>query len=179
MFVTGDSGVGKTTLVKAFITEASNRTEVAVARGECLEHRGQAEPYMPLLNAITQLSFRIPGDELHDVLASQAPTWLAQLPSLLRDGDGGVLQHVHLGQTRDRMLREITQAFSILAATRPLILILEDVHWCDYSTLDFVSMLGRQSTPAHLLLIATYRAADAMASSHPLHLVVREMIIRH
>ena len=178
VFVTGDAGMGKTSLVDAFVAEVTRTTEVAVARGECLQQRGQAEPYMPLLNAITRVT-SIAHDDLHDVLAAHAPTWLAQLPSLLRDGDDTTLQRAQLGKTRERMLREIMQAFSMLAVARPLVVILEDLHWCDYSTLDFVSMFCRQSTPARLLLIATYRASDAKASFHPLHLEVRELKMRN
>ncbi len=62
-----------------------------------------------------------------------------------------------------------------LAAERPLILVLEDLHWSDYSTLDLVAAVARRRDPARLLLIGTYRSVDVIARGHPLRAVTQEL----
>jgi predicted ATPase len=54
-------------------------------------------------------------------------------------------------------------------------LVLEDLHWSDYSTLDLLALLARRQEPARLLLLGTYRPAEATLGSHPLHTVKQEL----
>ena len=56
---------------------------------------------------------------------------------------------------------------------QPLVLVLEDLHWCDASTLDWLSYVIRRRDPARLFIIGTYRPVDAMAQAHPLPTVVQ------
>src|SRR5262249_23178112 len=77
--------------------------------------------------------------------------------------------------TQERMLREMAEALEALAAEVTLVLVLEDLHWSDYSTLDLVSALARRRQPARLLLLATYRPAEAVLSGHPLRAVQQEL----
>jgi len=62
-----------------------------------------------------------------------------------------------LGSTPGRMVREICEALEAMTAQGTLIMVLEDLHWVDNSTLDVISVLARRRVPAKLLLIATYR----------------------
>jgi predicted ATPase len=55
------------------------------------------------------------------------------------------------------MVREICEALEAMTVQAPLIVILEDLHWVDASTLDLISAFARRREPARLLLIATYR----------------------
>ena len=75
-------------------------------------------------------------------METHAPTWLVQLPWLERRGDREALRRDLLGVTKERMLREMAEALEVLTATTPLVLVLEDLHWSDYSTLDLLGMLG-------------------------------------
>ncbi len=84
-----------------------------------------------------------------------------------------------LGATRERMLREICEALETITATEPVVLILEDLHWADSSTLDLVSALARSPMSARLLLIATYRSTDVARSAQPLHALKRDLVARH
>ena len=65
--------------------------------------------------------------------------------------------------TRERMLRELTQAVEAIAAETPLVLKLEDIHWSDASTLDWLAHVARRPEPARLMVLATFRPADAAA----------------
>ena len=58
------------------------------------------------------------------------------------------------------MLREIVEALGAITVSRPLVLLLEDLHWSDASTLDLVSLLARRSDPARLLLLGTFRPRE-------------------
>ena len=56
-----------------------------------------------------------------------------------------------------------------------VILVLEDLHWSDYSTLDLVAYLARRRDPARLMVIGTYRPVDMILGDHPLKAVKREL----
>jgi hypothetical protein len=83
IFVTGEAGLGKTTVVEAFVTEAECRGTLWIGRGQCVEHYGAGEAYMPVLEALEQLCHAPDSQELVACLARQAPTWLVQMPWLL------------------------------------------------------------------------------------------------
>jgi predicted ATPase len=73
------------------------------------------------------------------------------------------------------MLRELAEAMEVLTAERPLVLVLEDLHWSDSSTLDLLSLLAQRRGPARLMLLGTYRPADVSASGHPLKAMKQEL----
>jgi predicted ATPase/DNA-binding winged helix-turn-helix (wHTH) protein len=174
VFVTGEPGIGKTTLVEAFLDRVSGR-DILIARGQCLEQYGASEAYLPVLEAISRLC-RDPGsDDILTVLRAHAPTLLAQIPWLIRDRERQALQIDTAGATRERMLRETAEALEALCANNPLMLVIEDLHWSDYSTLDLISYLARRREPARLMIVGTYRPADVMSSGHPLNSVKREL----
>jgi predicted ATPase len=110
-----------------------------------------------------------------EVLTRHAPTWLAQMPALLAAADLEAAQRRVTGATRERMLREMTEAMEVLTAEHALILVLEDLHWSDYSTLDLLSFVARRQSPAQLMVIGTYRPGDVMRQEHPLHAVKQEL----
>jgi DNA-binding winged helix-turn-helix (wHTH) protein/predicted ATPase len=159
VFVTGEAGIGKTTLVEAFAAAAADGRAGRVARGQCLEQRGAPEPYLPVFDALQRLCRDDP--EALRLLSTLAPTWLAQLPSLVADGDRAALERRALGGTQGRMLREAAEALEAIARDRPLLLLLEDLHWADPSTVDLLDWLARRDLPARLLLAGTYRPGDA------------------
>jgi predicted ATPase/DNA-binding winged helix-turn-helix (wHTH) protein len=205
IFVTGEPGIGKTTLVKAFAagieqlatdkrqeatgnrqrkkTSLSQPMPVAqslmpgvwLGWGQCIEQYGAGEPYLPVLEALGRLCRGPDGERLIALLQQHAPTWLAQMPALLSSTAYEALQHKTQGATRERMLREIVEALEVIAAERPLVLVLEDLHWSDPSTLDLLSMAARRSEPARLLLIGTYRPLDVIIREHPLKTVKQEL----
>jgi DNA-binding winged helix-turn-helix (wHTH) protein/tetratricopeptide (TPR) repeat protein len=170
LFVTGEAGIGKTTLVEAFLQEAAEGGAV-VARGACLEQYGGDAGYLPWLDALATLC-REAG--ALSTVARHAPTWLAQVPALAASAPSGPAGQA-LGTSREHMLREMASALEALAAERPLAFLLEDLHWSDYSSLDLVSYLARRREPARLLLIGTYRPVEVILGDHPLKAVKAEL----
>jgi DNA-binding winged helix-turn-helix (wHTH) protein/predicted ATPase len=169
LFVTGEPGIGKTTVVDAFLAQIIGEPDVWLARGQCIESYGTGEAYLPVLEALGQLCRGPDGDRLIAWLAQHAPTWLVQMPALLAADALEATQRRVLGATRERMLREFTEALDALTAERALVLVLEDLHWSDAATLDLVAALARRRNPARLLLLATYRPVDVIVRAHPLH----------
>jgi len=175
VFITGEPGIGKTTTVNTFVKNASHVPGLLVARGQCLEHYGSAEAYLPVLDGFSRLCRSSHGDQVLDVLRQQAPTWLAQMSSLIPSAERAALQSQVVGATRERMMREMADAIEALTSDSPLLLILEDLHWSDYSTLDLVSYLARCQNPARLMVIGTYRPVDVILGDHPIKGVKREL----
>src|SRR5262249_29456025 len=111
-------------------------------------------------------------------MRAHAPMWLLQMPSLVSASDRELLTQEVSGATRERMLREMGEALEALTTVGPLVLILEDLHWSDYSTLDLISYLARQRQTAQLMLIGTYRTVELIVSGHPLNAVKRELLAK-
>jgi predicted ATPase/DNA-binding winged helix-turn-helix (wHTH) protein len=177
VLVTGEAGLGKTTLVDAFVEAVGRHRRLCVGRGQCIEHYGAGEAYMPVLEAFGGLCRDPGGQELVRCLAQHAPTWLVQMPGLVSTADLEALQRQVMGTTRERMLRELAAAIEVLTDAQPLVLVLEDLHWSDYSTLDLLAVLGRRREPARLLVLGTYRPEDVAREGHPLKTVLHELHI--
>jgi DNA-binding winged helix-turn-helix (wHTH) protein/predicted ATPase len=176
LFVTGEAGIGKTALVDAFAENLDFAGAIRIARGQCLEQYGTSEAYLPVLDAMGRLCRK--DSRVVDVLRTNAPMWLLQMPSLLSAADRQALSREMSGATHVQMLREMSGALHALTADRPLVLILEDLHWSDYSTLDLISYLARQPRRTPLMVIGTYRTPDLIASGHPLNGVKRELLAK-
>jgi DNA-binding winged helix-turn-helix (wHTH) protein/tetratricopeptide (TPR) repeat protein len=178
IFVTGEAGVGKTTLIDEFHQMATRHRNLRVVRGQCVEGFGGKEAYYPVLEAVGQWirDAGVGGAVVH-TLAKQAPTWLIQFPSLIKAEQKEALQKEILGATRERMVREICEALESLTAQDPLVLVLEDLHWVDPSTLDFISALARRRGPAKLLVLGTYRPADVIILQSPLKALKQDLVL--
>ena len=161
VFVTGEAGIGKTTLVEAFLEQLG--PGICILRGQCLEQYGSSEAYLPILDALSRLE---DDSQIIEALRNCAPTWISE-----REG----VQDKISGVTRERMLRELAEALELITTTTPVVLFLEDLHWSDYSTLDLVSYLARRRRRANLLVIGTYRPVEVIVSEHPLRGVKQEL----
>ena len=116
VFITGDGGIGKTSLLDAFERESLRAAGIRVARGQCVEGFGGKESYYPVLEAFGQLIGGADNDAVVPILAAHAPTWLVQFPSAIQAEQRPSLQQEILGATRERMLREICEALERLSA---------------------------------------------------------------
>lgn len=146
-----------------------------LVQGQCIEHFGAGEAYLPVLAALGQLGQHAQNQYLVEVLSQFAPTWLAQLPALVTPADFERLQRQTVGTTQTRMLREMAEALEVLTHTQPLVLVLEDLHWSDPSTLDLLSVIARRRQSARLLILGTYRPVEVLTNGHPLRIVSQEL----
>ena len=178
VFVSGEAGIGKTTLVEQFLSTAFPDSNLALAEGYCIEGFAGAEPYYPVLEALREMC---KGDERTGVahaLSEFAPTWQAQIPEHVSLEQRYKLPDQIATDSRNRMVREACGLFEALAAERPLVLVLEDLHWADFATIDFISALCRRRGPAQLLLIGTYRSEGFETTGHPLQRAIRDLALR-
>ena len=179
VFITGEPGIGKTSLSEEFQRQtAAREPSVRIARGQCVEGFGSKEPFYPMLEALGELCRGTEGATILEVLAKEAPTWLVEFAGLLRRDQREALQREVLGATPERMLRELVKALETIATSRPLLLVFEDLHWVDYSTVDLISGIARHRTSAALMLVATYRPLDVALSDHPLGVLKPNLLAR-
>lgn len=87
VFVTGESGLGKTVLIETFLTQVAMQETVRIARGQCLEQYGAGEAYLPVFEALGHLGKSAEQDRFLTLLNWYAPTWLAQMPALIHRED--------------------------------------------------------------------------------------------
>src|SRR5262245_4469353 len=175
VFVSGEVGMGKTTVVDRWLTRLAVGSGVRTGRGQCVEHYGAGEPYLPLLEALGHLARGPGGAEVLAVLRQYAPMWLAQLPGLVREAELERLQRQLQGATPGRVLRELADALEALATDTPLVLVLEDLHWSDRSTVECLSIVAQRRPPARLLMLGTYRPVEVVIREHPLRGLVQEL----
>jgi predicted ATPase len=175
LFVTGEPGIGKTTLVDAFVKGLPTPSHLWVGHGQCIDHDGAGEAYLPVLEALGRLGRGPEGAVLLPMLRQYAPSWLVHLPALLAPGDCERFLHTASGVTPVRMLRELAEALEVLTAAHPLVLVLEDLHWSDHATLEWLAYMARRRDPARLLILGTYRLVDVMVHAHPLRRLLTEL----
>ena len=170
VWVAGEPGIGKTTLIEHFIAGLG---DVPVARGQCVEHYGTGEPYLPVLEALSDLC-RI-DSSLVSLLRAVAPTWLLQLPWFTTAEERDALRQELAGVSPDRMLREMGALLDRSGDRAPLLLVTEDLHWSDRATIQLIDYVARRRGNARLMWLASFRLAEVVALDHPLNRLRREL----
>jgi len=170
-WLTGEAGIGKTTLIEYFVGDLGPRA--TVAHGQCVEQHGAGEPYLPILEALGGLC----RDDASAtaLLRSVAPTWLLQLPWLASDAEREALRRELTGIGQERMLREFGEWLDRFTQQRTLLLVTEDLHWSDHATLRLLDHVARRRGPARLLWLASFRLAEVIAEEHPLGALRHEL----
>jgi DNA-binding winged helix-turn-helix (wHTH) protein/tetratricopeptide (TPR) repeat protein len=176
VFITGEAGIGKTTLLQMAL-DRIDRQGLGVLHCGCNELFGTHEAFLPLIEALTECCRRADGAALLASIREHAPTWLAQMPGLLGEVDRAAFQHEVFGATRERMLREFTDLMDHLAVRRPWVIVLEDLHWSDFATVDVLSRLARRDRKAAILVLATYRPMEVAVGGHPVRAVHQDLRI--
>ena len=167
--VAGEAGVGKTRLVTELAGRAGG-SGFAVLAGHCVELGAEGLPLAPLIDALRTLARTTAPDELAEVLGP-ARRGLGRLlpeldPGALLAQDQGA-EPAADGIQVSQLLELVLGLLGRLSARRPLLLILEDLHWADQSTRELVAFLIRSLGGVRVVLLATYRS-DELNRRHPL-----------
>lgn len=176
-FIVGEAGMGKTTLVDAFVAQVATEGAVWIGHGQCIDQFGTGEAYLPILEALGRLCRGPQGSYVLAWLRQQAPSWLAQMPTLLPVAEREAVLELAGQATQPRMLRELAEALESLTSEQPLLLVLEDVHWSDTATLEWLSYVARRRDPARLLVLATYRPAAARDMAHSVDGLAQDLLV--
>jgi hypothetical protein len=172
--VTGEPGIGKTTLVEDFLAElAAGGQACRVARGRCSERLAGAEAYLPVLEALDSLARGEAGDSAARALRLLAPAWYAQVAPLAAGGPADPAAAP--ASSQERLKRELLALVEEASRSRPLVLFLDDVHWADASTVDLLAYLGSRCAGLRLLLVLTYRPTEMLLGPHPFRAVQLEL----
>jgi ATP/maltotriose-dependent transcriptional regulator MalT len=165
----GDSGVGKTRLVKEFEDRLQDAT---VLRGEGVEQGGGDLPYAPLLGALRPLV-----RERNAALEGLSAGGRAQLATLLPglgEGFAGSEEPAVGDSGQVRLFEALLELLDALSTEQPLVLILEDMHWADRSTRTFAAFLARTLRSERVMLVLSYRS-DELHRRHALRPLLAEL----
>jgi predicted ATPase/class 3 adenylate cyclase len=174
--ICGGPGVGKTRLVVELVERAA--TEADVHWGRCLSY-GEGITYWPIAEILRSLAGVVSGDDRAEV-AAKLDALLARLPTddpdELRTVAAAVSNVLGIPRTprgtyaslelsRAELHWGIRRAFQALARRRPLVLVLEDVHWAEPTLLELVEQLldGGDDAP----LLVAWTARPELAETHP------------
>ncbi len=97
------------------------------------------------------------------------------MPWLVAEGDRERLQREVLGAHPDRMVREMREMMDRYTETRPLVFVLEDLHWSDLGTLRMMEHFARRPRQVRILWIASFRLTQVIAEDHPLRALRQEL----
>ena len=168
----GDSGVGKTRLVREFEQRMSDSEaeDVLVLRGEAVEEADGELPYAPLMGALRPLA-----RSHHPVFDALGRGTRSQLAALLPaiDEEPAVADR-NDPSAQLRLFEGLLELFDLLSQDRLLVLTLEDLHWADRSTRTFVDFLARGLRSERVMLLLSYRT-DELHRRHPLRSLLAEL----
>jgi DNA-binding CsgD family transcriptional regulator len=166
--VSGDAGVGKTRLVSELAARAAERGFLVLS-GRCAE-LGDSIPYLPLADALREGAAGPAAAPLAEALAAR-PVLSRLLPDRPPDPADGEIS----GLAQQQLFGAVLGLLAELAATRPVLLILEDLHWADRSTRDLITFLSRVLHREQVAVVVTFRTDD-LHRRHPLRPVVAELL---
>jgi DNA-binding SARP family transcriptional activator len=159
VLVTGEPGIGKTRLAEEVARRAA-AGGFEVAWGRCHEGEG-APPFWPWVQVLRGLVAGLAPERLQAVLGSSAQE-LAQLVPEVAEAvtTSPAAPVLDVEAVRFRLSHAATGALRGLAASRPLLLVIDDLHWADAASLRLLSILAGELRGARLLVVGTYRDVD-------------------
>ena len=176
VFITGEAGIGKTSFIEMAMEQLS-RYRVETLCGFCTERFSTNEAFLPLIDSLTTRCRGPDGSAVLEAVRAHAPTWLLQMPGFLDVADRAAFRNEVFGATRERMLREFCDLLEALSVDRPWVLVIEDMHWSDFQTVDVLSRFAHGDRKAQVLVLATYRVGDSIMGGHPVRRLHQDLEI--
>jgi DNA-binding NarL/FixJ family response regulator len=166
VLIGGETGIGKSRLVGQFVNELrEGKSRRIVVTAECLEH--MQVPFGPIRSFISALTSTVSPSELPPNVR-RAVAQLTRADALDRAGHAS-------GETLERpeLLAALVEFVRAAVARKATVLSIEDIHWADVSTLDFIAYAIPRLARARLLLVATYRSDELERNASLFHAVSR------
>jgi DNA-binding winged helix-turn-helix (wHTH) protein/type II secretory pathway predicted ATPase ExeA len=172
VFVTGEAGSGKTKLLDRLAQETA-AGEAWIAFGRGAPERG-TEPLRPLLDALGSWCRGPQGATLRRLIGQHAPECRALVASAL--AAGSETRRAGDAVPVSRMLRGVADLLEAMAELRPVVLLLDDLHWVDESTLALLSLLTRRPAGQRLLVVGAARP-EVAGHGHPLRRLMLDLLV--
>ncbi|MGH9939729.1 MAG: serine/threonine-protein kinase PknK, partial [Blastocatellia bacterium] len=168
--VTGEPGIGKTTVVEEFLNQTPGGC--VVARGRCSERLEGTGAYLPLLEALEGL-IRNPisggaaaREAIDQLMERTAPAWRALITPQMGATDAQPAAPKKAASL-EQMKWELKAFFQELSLRQPVVLFLDDIHWSDISTIDLLAFLGSKFDQLRMLIVVTYRPSEMLLARSP------------
>ncbi len=167
--IVGEPGIGKSRLVHEFLTAAGDSATIYV--GRCVSF-GSASSYLPVLDLLRETCGIATSDSAAELSAKLAET-LARagvaeetaLPFLLHLlGDAGALAQLadlDPATVKGRTFDALIALWVGLAAREPIVLVVEDLHWIDRTSEEFLAAFADELAASPIVVVATYRPGYA------------------
>jgi ATP/maltotriose-dependent transcriptional regulator MalT len=168
--VGGEAGVGKTRLAEQLAATADGQG-VRVLRGGCVPLGEEGLPFAPVVEALRGLAGDLDPAELQAVAGPARADLTRLLPDLVWSGEAAMGAAV-AGQ--GRLFERLLGVVERLAATAPLLWVVEDLHWADRSTRDLLAYLATTLRSGRVLVVGTFRS-DELHRRHPLRGLLGEL----
>ncbi|WP_238439835.1 AAA family ATPase, partial [Frankia sp. AgB1.8] len=169
VIVGGEAGVGKTRLVEELVARADEAGH-AVLTGGCVELEGDGLPLAPVVEALRGLARQLGPVGLVGLVGDRRGELARLLPELGRGALPAAGEDAH---SSGRLFDLVLGLLEALAAARPVLFVIEDLHWADQSTRALAAFLLRNVRGSRVTLVLTYRA-DGVGPGHPLRTFLAE-----
>jgi serine/threonine protein kinase/predicted ATPase len=169
VMVSAEAGMGKTTLVDAFLRLLQESGEpIRIGRGRCSERLAGSEAYLPVLEALETLLAHDQHGSVTRVIRAIAPSWYAQIGRMSPDDSSAErLAAETAGGSQERLKREFMALLVEIGRIQPVVLCFDDVHWADPSTTDLIGYMARRLDEERILLVTTCRPSELVQGRHP------------
>lgn len=171
VLIGGEAGVGKTSLVNAFVAAADTASPMLAIRGDCVPLGGDGLPHAPIVGLVRELVERFSATQVVEWAGGGATELRRLVPEL---GTPEEPVDPDPEQSRLRLYETIVGLLEEAARQTPMTMVIEDLHWADASSRKLIEFILRAVTDVALLTIMTYRN-DELTRRHPLRPFLAEV----
>ncbi len=162
VLLSGEAGIGKSRLVAELQREAS-ALAFQLLGGQCFP-ADRSCPYAPLLDLLHAFLAPLSASQIATALGPSARVLFPLLPEQVQHlpelASLPPLSSLDPEQEQRRLFAQLSEFFTRAASSRPVLLVVEDLHWSDESTLEFLLFFARRTAASRLLLLLTYREEE-------------------
>ena len=167
VIISGEAGIGKTRLVREF--EAGLPEDVRLLTGQCVDLGTVAAPYSPVKTALRTLVADEGAERVLEAVGPGRAALVALLPELAASDaePAPTAAPAAAGAATGQLHEAIAVLLETFSRERPIVFVIEDLHWVDAATLALLRFLMRALGSSRVLTVLTYRTED-VTRGHPL-----------
>jgi class 3 adenylate cyclase/tetratricopeptide (TPR) repeat protein len=163
-FIGGEAGIGKTSLV-AHLAATAHASDATILYGRCDEDIGV--PYQPWIEALSHLVAHAPADTIAEHAHARGGELARLIPGLVNRADVTAPTLVDAESARYALFGAVDDLLRRASHRRPILLVLDDLHWADRPTVQLLRHLAGLDGELHLMVLANFRPTD-IGVDHPL-----------